>query len=44
MTVAIGAGNLRVDVSPVELRWLLDRALLGYLSFMYLLGAVVLNQ
>jgi two-component system, NtrC family, sensor kinase len=44
VTVAIGAGNLRVDVSPVELRWYLDRALLGYLSFMYLLGAVVLNQ
>ena len=44
LTVAIGAGNLRVDVSPVELRWYLDRALLGYLSLMYLLGAVVLNQ
>jgi two-component system, NtrC family, sensor kinase len=43
-TVAIAAGNLRVDVSPIELRWLLDRALLGYLSFMYLLGALVLNQ
>jgi PAS domain S-box-containing protein len=43
LTVAIGAGNLRVDISPVELRWLLDRALMAYLSFMYLLGAVVLN-
>ena len=43
ITVAVAAGNLRVDVSPVELRWLLDRALYGYLSFMYLLGAVVLN-
>ena len=32
ITVAIGAGNLRVDISPVELRWLLDRALLGYLA------------
>jgi len=44
LTVAIGAGNLRVDVSPIELRWLLDRCLMAYLSFMYLLGAVVLNQ
>ena len=26
-----------------RLRWLLDRALMAYLSFMYLLGAVVLN-
>lgn len=43
VTVAIGAGNLRADVSPIELRWLLDRALMGYLSLMYLLGAIVLN-
>ena len=44
LTVAIGAGNLRVDLSPVELRWYLDRALLGLSQLMYLLGAVVLNQ
>lgn len=43
ITVAIAAGNLRVDISPIELRWLMDRALLGYLSFLYLLGALVLN-
>jgi signal transduction histidine kinase len=43
IAVGISAGNLRVDISPVELRWLLDRALAGYLSLMYLLGAVVLN-
>lgn len=44
ISVAIGAGNLRVDLSPIEVRWLLDRSLMGYLSFMYLLGAAVLNQ
>lgn len=43
VTVAIGAGNLKVDLSPIELRWLLDRILLGYLSFMYILGALVLS-
>ncbi|HYP06761.1 MAG TPA: histidine kinase dimerization/phospho-acceptor domain-containing protein, partial [Bryobacteraceae bacterium] len=43
VTVGIAAGNLRVDMSPIELRWVLDRVLFGYLSFMYLLGAVVLN-
>jgi signal transduction histidine kinase len=43
MTAAIAAGNLRVDISPVELRWVLDRALLAFLSAMYLLGAAVLN-
>jgi two-component system NtrC family sensor kinase len=43
VTVAIGAGNLKIGISPIELRWVLDRVLLGYLSFMYLLGALVLN-
>ncbi|MDZ4799209.1 MAG: ATP-binding protein [Bryobacteraceae bacterium] len=40
---AIAAGNLQIGVSPIELRWLLDRLLLGYFSFLYLLGAVALH-
>jgi PAS domain S-box-containing protein len=43
LTVAIAAGNLRVEISPVELRWILDRLLLGFFSFTYLLGALVLH-
>lgn len=43
-TVAIAAGNLRVEMGLTELRWLLDRLLLGFYSFTYLLGAMVLNQ
>jgi signal transduction histidine kinase len=43
LTVAIAAGNLRVGISLVELRWILDRLLLGFFSFTYLLGAMVLN-
>jgi signal transduction histidine kinase len=43
LTAAIAAGNLRIGISLVELRWLLDRLLLGYFSLLYLLGAMVLN-
>jgi signal transduction histidine kinase len=43
LTVAIIQGNLRVGISLIELRWLLDRLLLGFYSFTYLLGALVLN-
>jgi signal transduction histidine kinase len=44
VTVAIANGNLRVDLSPIELRWILDRALLAFLSAMYLIGAAVLHS
>ncbi|HYP13215.1 MAG TPA: ATP-binding protein [Bryobacteraceae bacterium] len=44
LVAVIAAGNLRVDISPVELRWLLDRLLLAFLSFNYLLGALVLHR
>lgn len=37
---AIIAGNLQVKISPIELQWFLDRALLGFLSFTYLIGAL----
>ena len=40
----IANGMLIVAVSPVELRWLLDRLQMGYLSAMYLLGAFFLNR
>lgn len=43
LTVAIAAGNLRIGISPIELRWLLDRLLLGFYSATYLLGAAVLT-
>ncbi len=43
VTAAIANGNLHVGVSIIELRWLLDRLLLGYLAFLYLLGALVLH-
>jgi nitrogen-specific signal transduction histidine kinase len=44
IVVLVGAGNLRVDLSPVMVRWLLDRVLLGYLSVMYLAGAFALYR
>lgn len=43
VTVAIAAGNLNIGVSPIELRWLLDRILLGFFAGMYLLGALILH-
>jgi PAS domain S-box-containing protein len=43
MTVAIANGNLRIGIGLGELRWMLDRLLLGFFSFTYLLGALVLN-
>jgi two-component system, NtrC family, sensor kinase len=42
LTAAIAEGNLRVAISLIELRWILDRALLGFFSATYLLGAAVL--
>jgi signal transduction histidine kinase len=42
LAVGIAAGNLRIGISPIELRWLLDRLLLGFYSFTYLAGAAVL--
>lgn len=44
ITVAIAAGNLKVGVSPIEVRWLLDRIMLGFFSAMYLLGALALHR
>ncbi|MBC7928032.1 MAG: PAS domain S-box protein [Bryobacteraceae bacterium] len=42
-TVAIAAGNLRVGISLVELRWMLDRLLLAFYSGTYLMGALALH-
>ena len=42
VTAGIVAGNLQIDMSPIELRWLLDRALLAFYSFTYLMGAAAL--
>lgn len=42
LTAAIVAGNLQIGVSPIEVRWLLDRALLGFFSLTYLAGAAAL--
>lgn len=43
VTVAIAAGNLQVGIGIIELRWMLDRLLLGFFSFTYLMGALVLH-
>jgi hypothetical protein len=43
LTAAIAAGNLRIGIGAIELRWLLDRLLLGFFSGVYLLGACVLH-
>jgi signal transduction histidine kinase len=43
ITVGIALGNIRVRISPIELRWMLDRVLLGFLSSVYLLGAMALT-
>ncbi|MEO8126994.1 MAG: ATP-binding protein [Bryobacteraceae bacterium] len=44
LTVGIGLGNIRIKMSPIELRWILDRVLLGFLSGVYLLGALALTM
>jgi two-component system NtrC family sensor kinase len=44
LTTGVALGNVRVAVGSVELRWLIDRILLGFLSAEYLLGAIVLNH
>ena len=43
LTIGIALGNIRIKVSPIELRWMLDRVLLGFLSGVYLLGALALT-
>ena len=43
LTIGIALGNIRVKLSPIELRWVLDRVLLGFLSGVYLLGALALT-
>ncbi|MBI1896848.1 MAG: PAS domain S-box protein [Acidobacteria bacterium] len=40
---AVGNGILRANISPIELRWMLDRLLLGYLTGVYLMGAISLT-
>jgi two-component system NtrC family sensor kinase len=42
LTAGVALGNIRVKMSPIELRWMLDRVLLGFLSAFYLLGALAL--
>jgi hypothetical protein len=37
---AAGTGAVRADVSPVELRWLLDRAWIAFYSGVYILGGL----
>ena len=44
LTVGIALGNIRIKMSPIELRWILDRVLLGFLSGVYLLGALALTM
>ena len=44
ITVASAAGNLRVDVSPVELRWLLDRRCWATSASCICSARVVLNH
>ena len=40
--VGIALGNIRVSISPIELRWLLDRVQLAFFAIMYLIGGMVL--
>ncbi len=42
--LGVASGTLRVGISAVELRWLLDRSWLALLSGFYLAGAVVLHR
>jgi two-component system NtrC family sensor kinase len=43
VTAGLATGMVRVRMSPIEVRWILDRILLGFLSCVYLLGAIALN-
>ncbi len=43
ITIGIALGNIRIKLSPIEVRWMLDRVLLGFLSGIYLLGALALT-
>jgi len=40
---AVASGTLRINISPVELNWLLDRIWVPFLAVGYLLGAGVLT-
>ncbi|HET8547418.1 MAG TPA: ATP-binding protein [Bryobacteraceae bacterium] len=42
--VLVAQGILVMDISPIELRWILDRLQMGYISALYLLGAYFLNR
>jgi two-component system, NtrC family, sensor kinase len=43
LTFGFAKGVLRVALSPVELRWLIDRIQLAFMSSLYLIGAMFLN-
>jgi two-component system, NtrC family, sensor kinase len=43
ISVAVAVGNLRVDASAIEVRWMLDRVHLAFLTTMYLLGGLILG-
>jgi two-component system NtrC family sensor kinase len=40
--VGVALGNIRVTISPIEVRWLLDRVQIAFFAGMYLLGGFVL--
>src|SRR5260370_28168062 len=42
VSAAIVLGNLQVAISPIDLRWLVDRVQLAFLVTWYLLGAAAL--
>ncbi|HOQ46127.1 MAG TPA: ATP-binding protein [Bryobacteraceae bacterium] len=44
VNLGISSGRLLVGIPGVELRWLLDRVWIAFLTGMYLLGAVVLTR
>ncbi len=43
ITAGIVLGNVRLDMSPIELRWYLDRAQLAFCCAFYVLGAIALG-
>ncbi|HUS05413.1 MAG TPA: ATP-binding protein [Bryobacteraceae bacterium] len=43
VTAALATGMVRLQMSPVEVRWMLDRVLLSFLCCVYLMGAIALN-
>ncbi len=40
--LGVGSGRIRVAIPLAELRWILDRAAIGFLACAYLLGGIVL--